>query len=121
MSKPYTGYLIPADSSKPMCRVELSGDYTEIQTAINARHFDVLAVCPDVDFFVDDEGLLVAEPQLNERATRLFIREVIRQTGRLPHAGIYGDVLLTGGADEEGYTVSISENRIIEYNAFLNS
>lgn len=121
MSKPYTGYLIPADSSKPMRRVDLSGDYKEIQTAINARHFDVLAVRSDVDFFVDDEGRLVAEPQVNKRATRLYIWEMLRQFGRMPLAGIYGDVLLTGGADSEGYTVSISNDRMSEYTTFLES
>lgn len=119
MSQPFTGYLIPADATKPMRRVELSGDVSDISNTINATYFDCLAVRPDVDFFVDDEALLVESPHFNARASLLYDWEMGRQRGFAVGAQIFGDVLVTGGVDNEGSTVSISNERVAEYTTFL--
>ena len=120
MAHPYSGYLIPANPFEPTRKIELSGDFREISENLDCRTFDCLAVRPDVDFFVDDEALLTDEPVFNARASLLFDWEMTRQRGFSTGAQIFGNVLVTGGADEDGNTISIPQERLDEYASFLS-
>jgi hypothetical protein len=102
--------------------VDLEGNTTLIDIApgqfqqafrehCEAQYFDHLQLAEDLDIWVDDEGLLRDQPEFNEPVTRLrnlFWEEqgVDIPTGWPPLAG---KALLTGGANDAGETLSLSE------------
>ena len=70
--------------------------------AIGCALVDCVRLAPGIDMWIDDEGLLIAEPQWNCAATVLVHAFDYRTT-------IAGHVVLTGGADEEGNCRGLSE------------
>lgn len=75
--------------------------------AIGCRLVDIVRLDYDLDMWVDDEGMLVENPDenINQLATRLCaLFGPLRQC-------IYGNTILTGGADNEGETLGLSKVR----------
>lgn len=84
--------ILPADS-------HLQAMYT----AIGCQFVDVVAIAPDLDMWVDDNGYGV-EP-VNVAATQL--KDLL-----VGHTQMYyGAALFTGGIDEDGETLGLSEER----------
>lgn len=72
---------------------------------IGCSMVDVVRLQPDLDMWVDDEGLIVSDPQINKVAT------IIAHSLGYNAQAYCGKVVFTGGADEEGNTLPISEFR----------
>jgi hypothetical protein len=73
---------------------------------------ECVALAKDIDMWVNEEGKNMGL-DFNPHATRLFV-----------HAfgvtdPIAGDVIVTGGADDEGETLGLSDERIDEITHFL--
>lgn len=73
-----------------------------ISTQIGCTVLDVVHLSSTIDLWVDDEGMMVEQPQINAFATW-----VIRQYGSTHHL-LFGTVVFTGGVDAEGHTLSLS-------------
>lgn len=94
-------------------RVGLDATVTEIEfepehsletkyEAIGCRVVECIALSPALDMWVDEEGGMVAEPQVNHMACYLA-----SQFGRLG-CPILGNVFLTGGPGPQGETTGLS-------------
>ena len=102
------------DTAKPLSAVTISPDGTTclmdlgdnalkgLYLAIECSTVDVVQLTPDLHMWVDDEGMLKEEPEVNLVAT--VIADSLGR-GTQPY---YGTVVFTGGADEEGETQPIS-------------
>ncbi|HZM65150.1 MAG TPA: DUF3846 domain-containing protein [Nakamurella sp.] len=79
--------------------------------AIGCRCVDVVRLDDSMDMWVDDEGMLVGE--VNRPATRLA-----RSCGFVwqPYFGV---VVVTGGADRDGNTVSLAAAQMAEVRGLL--
>ncbi|WP_249354715.1 DUF3846 domain-containing protein [Rhodococcus sp. USK13] len=73
-----------------------------IRTAIGCRWFDVVRLSPDLDMWIDDEGAVMADAQVNVVAT-----EIARAYGAFwqPFCG----VVVFAAHDRHGETVGLSE------------
>lgn len=85
-------------------RTEAEGCGPAMREAIGCRAFDVVALGPGLDMWLDDEGLCVDEPVVNTVATRLA-----RAYG-FGFQHYVGTVLFIGN-DGEGETVSLTGNQ----------
>jgi hypothetical protein len=78
-----------------------------LYAAIGCDRVDVVSLAGDVDMWLDDEGLLVAEPVFNPRAT--FIAERFGVDDQ-PYCGV---AVFTGGVGSDGRTESLSTARAV--------
>lgn len=68
---------------------------------------DVVALAPDMDMWVNDEGLILnLEPNLAATVLAAYLRR------RAPLTPFVGPVVFTGGADDEGETRSLSDEAV---------
>lgn len=77
---------------------------TRIQEIIGCDMFTVVSLDQDIDLFVDDEALLVAEPELNLTLT------VIAHALGNPQV-LFGNGLAAGSDDSTGETLSLSADQ----------
>lgn len=71
---------------------------------LDCRAVEVVQLAPDLHMWLDEEGLLADEPVVNEIAT------VIAHLHGFNHQRYVGNAIFTGGADEEGNTLGLSEH-----------
>lgn len=70
---------------------------------LRCRTVDVVRLSPDLDMWVDDEGAIMMDPEVNHASTA--IAHLHGHDGQ-PY---FGPALFTGGADEAGDSVGLSE------------
>lgn len=75
----------------------------DLNTAIGARIFDMISLDHGIDAVVDDEGAIVANPQLN-----LVLTIIMHAFGE--GRAIFGDGLLVGSTPD-GDTVSLNDEQ----------
>lgn len=76
--------------------IDIADDYRAINEKIGCQTMDV-AGTNHLSFFVDDEGLLVANPQANYRATDLYWVD-----GGYRGQLLFGNVIVAGPPDGHG-------------------
>ncbi len=79
---------------------------------IDCRTVECIGLTEDLDLWVDEEGKLKSEWEVNLGATALLRRRGIPDL-------VAGNALLTGGADDEGNTLGISEGAAADVERFL--
>lgn len=121
----YTALYIPADTFREFETVELEHGLRPIYQKLNISYLEILPTGnPKIEIIADEEAALYAEPQINHRATNLCL-ELFSAAGinysvkTLPQ--IYGDVLITGGVNEEGVTQSLAPETQQKIKAHLQS
>ncbi|MCX5046226.1 DUF3846 domain-containing protein [Aldersonia sp. NBC_00410] len=87
-----------------LARVDGQGCAAAIRAELGCRWFDVVALTPVLDMWLDDEGLCVSEPVVNEVATR-----IAHAYGRRSQP-YFGPVLFVSH-DGEGETVSLTSQQ----------
>ncbi|WP_051718128.1 DUF3846 domain-containing protein [Streptomyces megasporus] len=75
--------------------------HTSLQQRVGGR-FDVLRCRPSLDMWINDDGLYECEP--NPVASMM----ALHMLGEIPQI-YFGPVVFTGGADEEGETLGLTE------------
>lgn len=75
---------------------------------IGCHTVDVVQLTEALDMWLDDEGMLTADPQINWQATA-----VAGGFGQLAQA-LYGNAVLLGGCDDEGNTLPLPEDKVNE-------
>ncbi|MEV7801216.1 hypothetical protein AB0O14_19200 [Microbacterium foliorum] len=109
----YSALYIPADIFEEMETVELERGLQPIYTKLEVNLIEPLFTGnPDIRIIADEEGRHLAEPQPNERAAAVQIDQLLRAGYSITPASVpfvYGNVLITGGFDEEGNTQSLSQ------------
>lgn len=99
-------------------RIDDAGSITEItwaegeslpalQSAVGGL-IDVVQLAPDLDLWVHDEGLYLFEP--NPHATAVATVFAAQAGARLAQA-FHGPAVFTGGVDDEGDTLPLSEEQ----------
>lgn len=79
------------------------GSYlTALYRLIGCRTVDVVALTDGVDMWLDEEGMLAADPDVNLPATG------VAASFGLTHQPYFGTAVFTGGPDEEGNVTSLS-------------
>lgn len=89
------------------------GDGPQVNTLLNCRCADVVRLAQGLDMWVDDEGLMVAEPMVNEVATRIARAYGF---GFQPYVG----PVLFASVDDEGETVGLTSGQISSLMATVN-
>ncbi|MFC8296013.1 DUF3846 domain-containing protein [Streptomyces sp. NPDC057242] len=76
--------------------------------AIECDRYDVADTTADLSLWIDDEGLMVENPEMNLPATAIFARY-----GN-PHQFYFGNALFTGGTDSKGETLGLTKDKVLE-------
>jgi hypothetical protein len=102
--KPMQAVTITPDG---MCCLRDLGTNTlhGLYRAMECDTVDVVRLADDLYMWVDDEGMIKADPEIN------LIGTVIAHGFGFNAQPYFGTVCFTGGADEEGDTVSIPPER----------
>jgi len=87
---------------------------SEFRKTTGAQYFDHLALAADLDVWVDDEGLLTQPVEVNRYLTQLRDEFWTDSGIDIPPGWppLAGKALLTGGANDEGETLSLSDDLI---------
>lgn len=104
-------YAIKATANGAIDVVEFDElkSYETIKEAIGGGTFDCIRIPSlGVDIWIDDESKLMDEPEYSSFATVLWIHEY----GMTDI--IAGDVIITGGTDDEGNTLGLTKDGVIE-------
>ena len=105
------GLVISTEGDVREVEIAEGGVHAGLQSmydAINVDLIDCVRLAPDLDMWVDDEGLLNGS-LVNIWATAL--RQLFFEDVAFPYP-LAGNALIMGGADKEGMTLGISEQRI---------
>lgn len=112
MSRNYKAILIPHDNNKQVEVVDMdSSDYREITRKVAADPVNGLFSCSTIgggrcSLWYDDEGLFNQPTNVNTRAMALWA-SIDRVDIRDFAVPLVGDYLVTGPADDEGYTTDV--------------
>ncbi|MDX2290663.1 MULTISPECIES: DUF3846 domain-containing protein [Streptomyces] len=79
-----------------------------LRAEIECSTVDVFDATPTLSMWVDDEGLLVESPYENVPAALLLFRYCV------PPQRYFGNAVFTGGADENGDTLGLTEGQTLE-------
>ena len=104
-------YAIKASANGAIDIVEFDElkSYETIKEAIGGGTFDCISIPSlGVDMWIDDEGKLMDEPKYSSFATVLWTLEY----GMTDI--VAGDVIITGGTDDEGNTLGLTKDGVIE-------
>jgi hypothetical protein len=96
---------VRADGSLQRVDLEAGAEGDHLQSMyreIGCNLVDCVGLRADLDLWLDDEGKLKDNWEVNLAASALLQRHGIPDL-------VAGTALLTGGADEEGYTLGISD------------
>jgi hypothetical protein len=97
-------YIVNTDGTSKVVEFEVGNSYDLIRNAVHGL-IECVSISPELDIWLNEEGKLTAM-ELNEFATALY-----RKTYNTPDF-IVGDVIFTGGADEEGETLGLSDEML---------
>lgn len=101
---------IRTDNTVEIHQVE-SIEYETLSTAVNGM-IELVSISEDIDMWLNEEGKFIGlEP--NVIATILFYRAFSR------FDLVMGDVIITGGSDDEGKTIGLSDESIIDIMTML--
>jgi len=101
---------ISTDNRVEIQEVE-SIEYETLSTAVNGM-IELVSINEDIDMWLNEEGKIIGlEP--NIVATMLFYKAFSQ------FDIVMGDVIITGGSDDEGNTVGLSDASIIDIFAML--
>jgi hypothetical protein len=101
---------ITTDNTVEIKEVE-SIEYETLYEAVNGL-VELVSINEDIDMWLNEEGKLIGlEP--NVLATLLFNKAFSQKDV------IMGNIIITGGADDEGNTVGLSDSSIIDIFAML--
>ncbi|MET9957236.1 DUF3846 domain-containing protein [Streptomyces sp. NPDC006339] len=79
-----------------------------LRTAIECDVVDVADITADLSMWIDDEGMLIDNPNENVPAFRLFA------CYRTPCQRYFGNAVFTGGTDADGDTVGLTEDAVLD-------
>lgn len=121
MSKDIRAMVVGIVGETEVIDIPAGGFQEAFRQHCEAQYFDHLDLTSDLDLWVDDEGLITEPVVVNWAATDLrdtFWKEngVVIPPGWPPLAG---KVLLTGGAGDEGETLSLSDELIQQLEGFF--
>ena len=103
---------IRTDNTVEIKQVE-SIEYETLSTAVNGM-IELVSISEDIDMWLNEEGKLIGlEP--NVIATMLFYQAFSK------FDLVMGDVIITGGSDDEGNTVGLSDSSIIDIMSMLQN
>jgi hypothetical protein len=102
--------LVRVDGSTEMVDLpgDSSGNLTAMYKAMGCDCVDVIRLvqtapgCPGLDMWIDDNGMFTKEPNVIATILAAAI------DGGVISQPVFGDVLLTGGADSEGDTLPLT-------------
>jgi hypothetical protein len=96
--------IINTDSTKSLVEFELGGAYEVLSAAVGGW-IECVGLSPDADMWVNEEGKLDKLPQ-NPIGTALW-------ADKYGYSDIIvGNIIITGGVDEEGDTVGLTEEQV---------
>ena len=88
-------------------------EYETLSTAVNGM-IELVSISEDIDMWLNEEGKLIGlEP--NVIATMLFYKAFSQ------FDIVMGNVIITGGSDDEGNTIGLSDASIIDIMTMLQS
>jgi hypothetical protein len=100
---------VTADNDLNVVDFDESNSYNIIKKAIGGGTFDCVRINSlNVDIWIDDEGKLVNEPVVNAFGSALWVHEY----GMTDL--IVGDIIITGGVDDEGKTLGLDFDEVIK-------
>jgi hypothetical protein len=103
---------IRTDNTVEITEVE-SIEYETLSTAVNGM-IELVSISKDIDMWLNEEGKLIGlEP--NVIATMLFYKAFSK------FDLVMGNVIITGGSDDEGKTIGLSNESIIDIMTMLQS
>jgi hypothetical protein len=103
---------IRTDNTVEITEVE-SIEYETLSTAVNGM-IELVSISEDIDMWLNEEGKLIGlEP--NVIATMLFYKAFSK------FDLVMGNVIITGGSDDEGKTIGLSNESIIDIMTMLQS
>ena len=80
--------------------------YDFIKESIGGGTFDCIALPSlGIDIWIDDDGKLVENPKINLLGTALWMKEYG------PTDIIVGNIVITGGVDDDGNTIGMTEEK----------
>jgi hypothetical protein len=98
------GYIIKTDGTRKIVEFEVGNSYNTIKEAVGG-YIECVSINEEMDIWLNEEGKLIGlEPNLY--ATALY-RARYNTTDF-----IVGDVIITGGANEEGETLGLSDEML---------
>jgi hypothetical protein len=98
-----------ANGSIDIVEFDESQSYETIKEAIGGGTFDCIRIPSlNADMWIDDDGKLVEEPEYNILASALWTIE----HGMTDM--VAGDVLITGGVDDEGKTLGLTKDGALQ-------
>jgi len=101
--------LAKADGNVEVVDFDESNSYNTIKEATGGGLIDRVHMSSlDVDVWIDDEGKLVENPTPNSLGTVLWVNEY----GMTDF--ICGDIIITGGVDDEGNTLGLSREKVFK-------
>jgi hypothetical protein len=104
-------YIVKVDGSREVVEFEKGESYDVLSKAVGG-YIECVRLADNLDMWVNEEGKLVGLP-VNEYGT-LFYQEIHGATDI-----ICGDVIFTGGADDEGETLGLSDDEIAGLGALV--
>ncbi len=110
----FTAFIIPTTGPARMAAWPDGGAGQWIRAAIKCQIFTCVALTDRIDMWLDDEALLVDDPKPNPRATAVAARLAGAECALL-----FGNAVLTGGADEEGETLPLGAEELRQVKAAL--
>ena len=98
------GYIINTDGTGGVVEFERGESYSILSGAVGG-YIECVSLSRDLDMWVNEEGKLAGLP-INDVGTRMWM------TAFGPTDVIVGDIIFTGGVDDEGETLGLSERSI---------
>lgn len=115
--------VLDLDGTTEVIDISQGGFQQAFREHCEAQWFDCLHLDPDLDIWVDDEGLFHEPVQVNEPLTQLR-DQFWRDTGvNIPPGWppLAGKALLTGGVDGEGRTLSLSPEMVEQLEGYFKT
>jgi hypothetical protein len=121
MSKDIRAMVVGIVGETQVIDIPAGGFQQAFRQHCEAQYFDHLDLAQDLDLWVDDEGLLTEPVVVNWAATDLRDTFWMQNGIEIPSdwPPLAGKALLTGGADDEGETLSLSDGLIEQLEGFF--
>jgi hypothetical protein len=100
--------IIKTDGTKEVVEFEIGKSYDLLSKSVEGWIECVSLVSRNADMWVNEEGKLNGLPE-NHQATALWVEEF----GMTDI--IVGNIIITGGADNEGETLGLSDEQVSEF------
>lgn len=97
--------IVRTDGSREIVEFEVGNSYETLKTAVNGWIECVHLPSFGVDMWVNEEGKLIRLP-LNYHGSALWAKEYGATDLMV------GDIILTGGADDEGETLGLTDTQL---------